>query len=81
MPFYTFLHNLLNVFVQIANKMGLQNKNKTEYFDILEWGPEIIMLYGHFLPDTPSFNFRNISQIFLPKICILIMHSKRGLTP
>jgi hypothetical protein len=24
MPMYTFLHNLLNVLVQIANKMGLQ---------------------------------------------------------
>jgi hypothetical protein len=24
MPLYTFLHNLLNVLVQIANKMGLQ---------------------------------------------------------
>jgi hypothetical protein len=26
MPLYTFLHNLLNVLVQIANKMGLQKK-------------------------------------------------------
>jgi hypothetical protein len=26
MPLYTFLHNLLNVHVQIANKMGLQKK-------------------------------------------------------
>jgi hypothetical protein len=24
MPLYTFLHNLLNVLVQIANKMGLK---------------------------------------------------------
>jgi hypothetical protein len=24
---YVFLHNLLNVLVQIANKMGLQKKN------------------------------------------------------
>jgi hypothetical protein len=27
MPLYTFLHNLPNVLVQIANKMGLQKKN------------------------------------------------------
>jgi hypothetical protein len=27
MPLYTFLNNLLNVLVQIANKMGLQMKN------------------------------------------------------
>jgi hypothetical protein len=27
MPLYTFLHSLLNVLVQIANKMGLQNEN------------------------------------------------------
>jgi hypothetical protein len=26
MPLYTFVHNVLNVPVQIANKMGLQNK-------------------------------------------------------
>jgi hypothetical protein len=26
MPLYTFLHNLLNVLVQIANKMGLRRK-------------------------------------------------------
>jgi hypothetical protein len=26
MPLYTFLHKLLNVLVQIANKMGLQKK-------------------------------------------------------
>jgi hypothetical protein len=26
MPLYTCLHNLLNVLVQIANKMGLQKK-------------------------------------------------------
>jgi hypothetical protein len=26
MPLYTFLHSFLNAFVQIANKMGLQNK-------------------------------------------------------
>jgi hypothetical protein len=25
-PLYTFLHNLLNVLVQITNKMGLQKK-------------------------------------------------------
>jgi hypothetical protein len=31
MPMYTFLHNLLNVLVQIANKMGLQ-KEKKHYF-------------------------------------------------
>jgi hypothetical protein len=30
MPLYTFLHNLLNVLVQIANKMGLQ-KNMDFY--------------------------------------------------
>jgi hypothetical protein len=29
MSLYTFLSNLLNVLVQIANKMGLQKKNKT----------------------------------------------------
>jgi hypothetical protein len=28
MPLYTFLHNLLNVLVQIANKMGLQKKKR-----------------------------------------------------
>jgi hypothetical protein len=28
MSLYTFLHNLLNVLAQIANKMGLQEKNK-----------------------------------------------------
>jgi hypothetical protein len=28
MPLYTFIHNLLNVLVQIANKIGLQKKNK-----------------------------------------------------
>jgi OPA family glycerol-3-phosphate transporter-like MFS transporter 1/2 len=27
MPLYTFIHNLLNVLVQIANEMGLQKKN------------------------------------------------------
>jgi hypothetical protein len=26
MPLYTFLHSLLNVLAQIANKMGLQKK-------------------------------------------------------
>jgi hypothetical protein len=26
MPLYTFIHNLLNVLAQIANKMGLQKK-------------------------------------------------------
>jgi hypothetical protein len=28
MPLHTFLHNLLIVLVQIANKIGLQNKNQ-----------------------------------------------------
>jgi hypothetical protein len=28
MPLYTFLHNLLNVLIQIANKMGLQKNIK-----------------------------------------------------
>jgi hypothetical protein len=28
MPLYTFIHSLLNVLVQIANKMGLQKKIK-----------------------------------------------------
>jgi hypothetical protein len=28
MPLYTFIHNLLNVLVQIADKMELQNKMK-----------------------------------------------------
>jgi hypothetical protein len=28
MPLYTFLHSLLNVLVQIANKMGLQKNHK-----------------------------------------------------
>jgi hypothetical protein len=27
MPMYKYLHNLLNAFVQIANRMGLQIKN------------------------------------------------------
>jgi hypothetical protein len=27
MPLYTFIHNLLNVLVQIADKMGLQKQN------------------------------------------------------
>jgi hypothetical protein len=27
MPLYTFIHNFLDVLVQIANKMGLQKKN------------------------------------------------------
>jgi predicted house-cleaning noncanonical NTP pyrophosphatase (MazG superfamily) len=27
MPLYTFLHNLLNVLAQIANKMGFNKKN------------------------------------------------------
>jgi hypothetical protein len=26
MPLYTFIHNLLNVLVQLANKMGLKNR-------------------------------------------------------
>jgi hypothetical protein len=26
MPLYTFIHNLLNVLVQIANKMGFQKR-------------------------------------------------------
>jgi hypothetical protein len=30
MPLYTFLHNLLNVLVQIANKMGMQKKKKKD---------------------------------------------------
>jgi hypothetical protein len=30
MPVYTFLHNLLNVFVLIENKMGLQNQKILE---------------------------------------------------
>jgi hypothetical protein len=30
MPLYTFIHNLLNVLVQIAHKMGLQ-KNSVLY--------------------------------------------------
>jgi hypothetical protein len=28
MPLYTFIHSLLNVLVQIANKMGLQKEGK-----------------------------------------------------
>jgi hypothetical protein len=35
MPLYTFLYNLLNVLVQIADKMGLQKKILTinsDYF-------------------------------------------------
>jgi hypothetical protein len=28
MPLYTFLHNLLNVLVQIASKMGLQKNHE-----------------------------------------------------
>jgi hypothetical protein len=31
MPLYTFLHNLLNVLVQIANKVGLQQKLMRAY--------------------------------------------------
>jgi hypothetical protein len=32
MPLYTFSHNLLNVVVQIANKMGLQKRYSQEFF-------------------------------------------------
>jgi hypothetical protein len=31
MPLYTFLQNLPNVLVQIANSMGLQQKYKKQY--------------------------------------------------
>jgi hypothetical protein len=32
MPLHTFLHNLLNVLVQIANKMGQKQKCGTPHF-------------------------------------------------
>jgi hypothetical protein len=32
MPLYTFLHNLLNVLVQIANEMGLQKNIHARQF-------------------------------------------------
>jgi hypothetical protein len=33
MPLYTFLHNLLNALVQIANKMGVQEKYSRAFSD------------------------------------------------
>jgi hypothetical protein len=33
MPLHTFIHNLLNVLVQIANKMGLQKKKEVQGVD------------------------------------------------
>jgi hypothetical protein len=38
MPLYTFIHNLLNVLVQIANKMGLQ-KNVSRILTSLDSNP------------------------------------------
>jgi hypothetical protein len=38
MPLYTFLHNLLNVLVQIANKMGLQKEKYNAYRKMAERG-------------------------------------------
>jgi hypothetical protein len=40
MPLYTSLHSLLNVFVQIANKMGLQKKMFVSYVFIEYLKPE-----------------------------------------
>jgi hypothetical protein len=41
MPLYTFLHDLVNVLVQIANKMGLQkvdagNSETLDYYILTE---------------------------------------------
>jgi hypothetical protein len=38
---YAFLHNLLNVLVQIANKMGLQTKKITARFPSVTTYPVI----------------------------------------
>jgi hypothetical protein len=39
MSMYTFLHNLLNVLVQIANKMGLQrNAYLTRHYALKMYG-------------------------------------------
>jgi hypothetical protein len=35
MPLYTSLDNLLDVLAQIANRMGLQNKNKNVLFRVI----------------------------------------------
>jgi uncharacterized membrane protein len=32
---YVFLHTLMNVLVQIANKMGLQKKNKQSFGSVI----------------------------------------------
>jgi hypothetical protein len=48
MPLFTFLHNLLNALVQIANKMGLQKKfraNTAVY--ALTW--KRVRLYSNFI--------------------------------
>jgi hypothetical protein len=43
MPLYTFMHNLLNVVVQIANKLGLQKKMLSANIPC----PEICFLYRY----------------------------------
>jgi hypothetical protein len=54
MPLYMFLHNLLNVLVQIANKMGLQKNTKTSQFiDLLPIHPHTFQPSTTFIITLP----------------------------
>jgi hypothetical protein len=56
MPVYTFIHNLLNVVVQIANKMGLQKKiSKGHNKKILDESEVILDHFLGFQSDTRCF--------------------------
>jgi hypothetical protein len=41
MPLYTSIHNLLDVLVQIANKMGLQKKSGIGHENVWNYAPAI----------------------------------------
>jgi hypothetical protein len=59
MPLYTFIHNLLNVLEQIANKMRLQKKNRKRTHALASW---ILPLLGapeeDFRWNLPEFDHR-----------------------
>jgi hypothetical protein len=58
MALYTFLHNLLNVLVQIANKMGLQKKLWTDFLEDTEGSLDISQSYG---PPRPVILYLKLS--------------------
>jgi hypothetical protein len=78
MPLYTFIHNLLNVLVQIANKMGLQTNSyvfwyRTLFCSILPLTERSVL---HFLKSSRKLKWLKHKCVKAKRVLIKLYGSK-----